>query len=156
MNFNEYVPLAMITLPEGKTKTEKILNACLGLVGEYAEYIEEETREKQIEELGDIHWYVALLSSANDFKNGVNTPSEENLIKTIGDVCDDVKKHVFQGHELNSNKIDSQIVKLLVALKKECKKLGTTQAKVMTMNIDKLKKRYPKGFEVEKSINRVI
>lgn len=105
MTINEYQELALRTA-NIKEKTSMIVNGALGLTGESGEVADLVkkwqyqghilNRADVIDELGDVCWYIALITSALD------TPLEE----------------------------------------------------VLRGNIDKLKARYPEGFEVEKSLNR--
>lgn len=73
-----------------------------------------------------------------------------------GEVQDIIKKHLFQGHELNKDKLVEELgdVCWYVALASEL--VGVDLETVMQGNIDKLKARYPEGFSEEQSVNRVI
>lgn len=155
MKFEEYKPLAMRTNNKKEDPKEDLLNACLGLVGEYVEYQNAETEEHKLEELGDIHWYVALLSQTIAYEEGGIFDGDKDILTSIGNICDSIKKHAFQGHDLDRYKIEKHTQELLEALKRECESMGTTQSAIMTANVDKLKERFPKGFKVEDSINRV-
>lgn len=71
-----------------------------------------------------------------------------------GEVADIVKKHLFQGHELNKDKIIDELGDVLWYVAIMAAGLGVEFNEIPTHNVDKLKKRYPNGFEVERSINR--
>lgn len=73
-----------------------------------------------------------------------------------GEVQDIIKKHLFQGHKLNIDKLAEELgdVCWYVALAAEL--IGVDLETVMQGNIDKLKARYPEGFSEEQSVNRVI
>ena len=154
MKFEEYIPLAMRTNNKKEDPKEDLLNACLGLVGEYVEYQNAETVKHKLGELGDIHWYVALLSQTINYNKGGMFEGGKDILTIIGSVCDSIKKHVFQGHDLDRYEIEKYTQELLESLKRECETLGTTQSDIMTANIDKLRARFPKGFEVDRSVNR--
>lgn len=71
-----------------------------------------------------------------------------------GEVADHIKKHLFQGHALNKEYLASELGDICWYIAIAAKGIGYTLEEIMEMNIDKLKKRYPNGFEVEKSLNR--
>ncbi len=86
---------------------------------------------------------------------------EQNLINgclglsgETGEVCDIVKKCMFQGHELEKERILDECSDVLWYLTLTVKSIGYSLNDAMEYNIDKLKKRYPDGFEVKRSINR--
>ena len=71
-----------------------------------------------------------------------------------GEVIDLIKKCCFQGHELNFDKIVEELGDVLWYVAILCEGIYVTMEEVMQKNIDKLKKRYPNGFEAERSVNR--
>ncbi len=71
-----------------------------------------------------------------------------------GEVADLIKKHLFQGHELNKEKIIDELGDILWYIAIMAEGLGVEMEVIPTHNIDKLRKRYPNGFEAERSINR--
>ncbi len=71
-----------------------------------------------------------------------------------GEVADIVKKHLFQGHELDKDKLLDELGDVLWYIAITAKGIGVTLNDIATHNVDKLKKRYPKGFESERSVNR--
>ena len=71
-----------------------------------------------------------------------------------GEVIDIVKKWLAQGHELNREKILAELGDVAWYLAEVAYALDTPLEDVLKGNIEKLKKRYPEGFEAEKSINR--
>lgn len=71
-----------------------------------------------------------------------------------GEVVDLVKKHLFQGHELDKEKLVDELGDVCWYVAIIAKGLGYSLEEIMRMNIEKLLKRYPNGFEVERSINR--
>ena len=154
MNFKEYVPLAMRTNKPKETKVENLLNACLGLAGEYAEFCGAVNKERVKDELSDLFWYTALLHHTIETTLQSNR-TEELLISHIGLICDTVKKHAFQGHHLSVIQLTVYAEKLLYSLYVLCEKYEFTPSEIMEFNIAKLRKRYPEGFEVEKSVNRL-
>lgn len=71
-----------------------------------------------------------------------------------GEAIDIVKKHLAQGHELDKEKLAKELGDVAWYLAETATAIGYDLEDVFQMNIDKLKKRYPEGFSVEKSVNR--
>ena len=71
-----------------------------------------------------------------------------------GEVIDVVKKWLAQGHELNREKILAELGDVAWYLAEVAYALDTPLEEVLEGNINKLKKRYPEGFDTNKSINR--
>ena len=71
-----------------------------------------------------------------------------------GEVIDIVKKHISQGHDLKKDKLIEELGDVAWYLAETAYALGVDLETVLTGNIEKLKRRYPEGFSVEKSINR--
>ena len=93
--------------------------------------------------------------------NRPEATQEQNLINgclglagETGEVSDIVKKYMFQGHQLEKEKILDECSDVLWYLTLTVKSIGYSLNDVMEHNIEKLKKRYPNGFEEERSINR--
>ncbi len=72
-----------------------------------------------------------------------------------GEVIDLVKKHLAQGHELDREKMAKELGDVAWYLAETATAIGYSLEDIFQMNIDKLKKRYPEGFSVEKSVNRL-
>ncbi len=71
-----------------------------------------------------------------------------------GEAIDIVKRHLAQGHELDKEHLAKELGDIAWYLAETATVLGYTLEEILQMNIDKLKKRYPDGFDTEKSINR--
>lgn len=71
-----------------------------------------------------------------------------------GEVIDIVKKHFFQGHDLDEEKIKEELGDVCWYIAEACAALNCDMEEVLKRNIDKLSKRYPDGFDSEKSISR--
>lgn len=72
-----------------------------------------------------------------------------------GEAIDIVKKHLAQGHELDKEHLVKELGDIAWYLAETAYALDVELEDVLSQNIDKLKKRYPEGFEKEKSINRI-
>lgn len=89
------------------------------------------------------------LSSKDVLINGVM-----GLCGESGEAIDLVKKHLAQGHELNKEQLAKELGDIAWYLAETATAIGYPLEEILQMNIDKLKKRYPEGFAVERSVNR--
>ena len=71
-----------------------------------------------------------------------------------GEVIDSVKKHCFQGHELDKAHLAEELGDVAWYLAVGCEAIGVTLEDVMNGNVEKLKSRYPEGFDKNRSIHR--
>lgn len=71
-----------------------------------------------------------------------------------GEAIDLVKKHLHQGHELDREGLKKELGDIAWYLAETAWALDLSLEEVFRGNIDKLKKRYPEGFDSEKSIHR--
>lgn len=72
-----------------------------------------------------------------------------------GEVIDIVKKHLYQGHELDKNKLIDECGDVLWYLNLIAYALDVDLEHIAEYNISKLEKRYPKNkFRIEDSVNR--
>lgn len=71
-----------------------------------------------------------------------------------GEVADNIKKHISQGHPFDHGKIANEIGDIMWYVSLACDALGITMEHAAELNIEKLRKRYPDGFDPERSMNR--
>ncbi len=71
-----------------------------------------------------------------------------------GEAIDIVKKHLAQGHELDREHLIKELGDIAWYLAEVAYILGVPLEDVLQKNIDKLKARYPEGFDAEKSKKR--
>ncbi len=71
-----------------------------------------------------------------------------------GEAIDIVKKWLAQGHELDKEKLVKEIGDVAWYIAEIATALGVTLEEVLTLNIEKLKRRYPDGFSTEASLKR--
>lgn len=89
-----------------------------------------------------------------------STPSEKiengclGLAGEAGEVCDLLKKYFFQEHELDRDAVIYELGDVLWYIAETAAGLGVTLDDVARHNIDKLRRRYPEGFDAERSIHR--
>ena len=153
MDFKEYVKLAMRTNVKDRSFKDNILNGLLGLYGETVEFIMA-SESGQLDELGDCYWYTALLFHTTGLELLNIKKAKNSLMVDIGLLSDHFKKHFFQGHSLDSNLVQVLLSEIKFHLDVYATSINSSPEEVMEHNINKLKKRFPEGFEVEKSINR--
>ena len=76
------------------------------------------------------------------------------LCGEAGEAIDIVKKHLAQGHELDREKLVKELGDVAWYLAETAYALDVPLEDVLQRNIDKLKARYPQGFEAKSSIER--
>lgn len=101
-------------------------------------------------------YQVAALRTANpaltqmeQLQNGVMGLNGE-----AGECIDLIKKHLFQGHTLNKEHIAKELGDVAWYLAISADAIGYDLETIFQMNINKLKDRYPDGFDPKLSINR--
>ena len=72
----------------------------------------------------------------------------------VGEISDHMKKYMFQGHKLNEEYIKKELGDIMWYIALGATALNIDLSEIAQMNIDKLNKRYPNGFEAERSVNR--
>lgn len=173
MNLNEYQRLALRTSGTGH---DRVKNGCLGLIGESGEIVDivkkymfqsgenpPFPKDKFIKEMGDVLWYCAetvsgmelelntVLAESHLYMMAGNTDLEfASTVLTMQASC--AYNAYFCYHDAE-DMLDSIRV-IYCALLRLCVLIGTTIDEVADTNIEKLKKRYPDGFDPERSIHR--
>jgi len=71
-----------------------------------------------------------------------------------GEVIDLVKKHLFQGHDLNDEKLIKELGDVAWYLAEAATALNVNLSEILEKNIKKLENRFPDGFNSNRSINR--
>ena len=71
-----------------------------------------------------------------------------------GEAIDLVKKHLFQGHALDKEKMAEELGDIAWYLAETAHALDIPLETIFRANIQKLKDRYPEGFDAERSIKR--
>lgn len=71
-----------------------------------------------------------------------------------GECIDMVKKYLFQGHELDPARLAKELGDVAWYLAVAAYAIDYDLETVFQMNVDKLRARYPNGFEAEKSLHR--
>lgn len=152
-----------------------LLMCTLGIIGESAEfakvwddhYLEvdtvtggsEETKNRIVDEAGDVLWYIAELATWNgssmfDWYTAsfeCDTPNEY----AIGQFADAVKKYVFH-HQKHGTAFLKTIPQIMRSIRLTMHFLHVPLSYVMEYNITKLQKRYGEKFAGYKSLQRGI
>lgn len=76
------------------------------------------------------------------------------LAGEAGEAIDILKKHKYQGHELDRLQLALELGDVAWYLATSAHALGYSLSEIFAMNVHKLQKRYPDGFDEKKSINR--
>ena len=71
-----------------------------------------------------------------------------------GEAIDLMKKHLYQGHELDKVKLIKELGDIAWYLAEAATGLGIPLSEVLQGNLDKLHARYPQGFDTQRSQNR--
>lgn len=71
-----------------------------------------------------------------------------------GECIDILKKHFFQGHAFDTEHLAKELGDVAWYLAISADAIGYDLETILQMNVDKLRKRYPDGFESEQSIHR--
>ena len=88
-------------------------------------------------------------------KKDVLINSVMGLCGESGEAIDIVKKWLAQGHELDKERLTKELGDIAWYLAEAATALDLPLEQILQANIDKLKNRYPDGFEVNRSIVRL-
>ena len=75
------------------------------------------------------------------------------LASEVGEIHGIYQK-TYQGHDFCDKELAKEVGDLMWGIAELCTALGWSMSEVCRMNIEKLKKRYPEGFDEERSIHR--
>jgi NTP pyrophosphatase (non-canonical NTP hydrolase) len=76
------------------------------------------------------------------------------LCGETGEVSDHIKKYMFQGHELDTDKLVNELGDVCWYIAILASGLNVDLETVMKKNIEKLQRRYPDGFDTSRSLHR--
>ena len=71
-----------------------------------------------------------------------------------GELADLIKKTNYQGHKMDIEHVAKELGDICWYIAETATAIGYDLETIMKMNIEKLRKRYPDGFDTEKSQNR--
>ena len=72
-----------------------------------------------------------------------------------GEAIDIVKKWLAQGHALDKEHLAKELGDIAWYLAEAATALDLSLEEILQANLDKLKKRYPQGFETQRSVTRL-
>lgn len=178
MDIRDYQKAAMRTSTDGH---DRKLNGCMGLIGESGEVVDVVKKwkfqsgdhaaipkDKLIDELGDVLWYLAEISTGYGmdmieqmellgFDLNDTLFYDENLLEidaiNLGLSAARLAA-MIQGEEPPVRVMYdvSQMIDLISHILKDF--CGSTLSMCMQKNIEKLLRRYPEGFDPERSLHR--
>lgn len=73
-----------------------------------------------------------------------------------GECVDLMKKHLFQGHTLDKEHLAKELGDVSWYLAVTAAAIGYNLETIFQMNVEKLRKRYPDGFDANRSQHRVV
>ena len=179
LSLKDYHRLAMRTSP--RDGHNKIDNGMLGLIGETGELVDLLKKHEYqsepgtpfpmdaaVNELGDVMWYLEELADGlNSTMNSIsplgfkaldvltreteNTPSPRKVILNLASHASRIRCAVLQD---NKDELVYQMRKMLVCCAWMARVAGVSMSEVARRNIEKLKKRYPDGFDARISMER--
>lgn len=88
-------------------------------------------------------------------KKDVLINSVMGLCGESGEAIDIVKKWLHQGHELDKEHLAKELGDIAWYLAEAATALDLPLEQIFRDNIDKLKKRYPDGFDTQRSLTRL-
>ena len=87
-------------------------------------------------------------------KRDILINSVMGLCGESGEAIDIVKKWMAQGHELDRERLAKELGDIAWYLAEAATALDLSLEEILQANIEKLKKRYPEGFDETRSIDR--
>lgn len=98
--------------------------------------------------------YQEKIERTRSFKDTELANYTLGLVCEAGELGDIIKKHLYHGHDIDKDKIVSELGDIMWYMGNVCNVLGIELEEVAQKNIEKLEKRYPNGFSNQDSINR--
>lgn len=157
--------------PENCSRTFNIRHAVNFKADRYGDtvyYVEKEYKSMTINEYQRLALrtdplnspYFAFGGDLSDFKKKLDL-NHIRLLEGLlglsgegGEAADLMKKFLFQGHPFDREHMAKELGDIAWYLAISADALGYDLETIFQMNIDKLRARYPEGFEVEKSLHR--
>lgn len=174
MDLQNYQTQAKRTMNWKLDDNGQLTNFGLGIVGEFGEVDEileaiKETQEevnKIMDEVGDVFWYIANFCTFMGIDWRGLFPQKKKRLKLgvvsrtafrhASKIADIIKKTTAQHHELNKSGVIANLTGMMDSLMSILAYYGLTPQEVCAYNHMKLIKRYPNGFESERSTNREV
>jgi NTP pyrophosphatase (non-canonical NTP hydrolase) len=104
------------------------------------------------------HEYQVLASRTinGELFNNPNSLTYHALHGMVGEIGEihSLYQKIYQGHSIDEEHLKKEVGDLLWFIAEYCTSKDWDLDDVMNLNIEKLKTRYPDGFEVERSVRR--
>ena len=111
-------------------------------------------KRKEKRMTGNEYQKAALRTAGDIAKENLLTNGVLGLCGESGEAADMVKKHLFQGHPLDTEKLAKELGDVAWYLAVTAYSIGYGLDEILQMNVEKLWKRYPEGFAEERSLHR--
>ncbi len=180
LSLAQYQKLALSTRAPTNSLLEDAIHAGYGMITETAEIMDNYKKHiyykkpldmvNLVEELGDLLWYVALGAYSlgltlqvpeekkNDFPKGLSLSNHaaigQILCKLIGSSTEFYTVCILSDEDYKEDYLDYEISRLVRNIDIMAKVCNTDIIKIATMNIEKLRKRYPEGFSENNALVR--
>lgn len=101
-------------------------------------------------------WYQAqaMRTAEDQYAEKSLVEAALGLTGETGECVEIIKKHIFQGHDLETDKLIGEIGDVLWYAALLAWVLGVSLGEIMMRSVEKLRERYPDGFDPERSRNR--
>lgn len=162
MDYKKYQTLARRTESFIGDIDYRLDHACKGLVTESIELFAADDDANEVEELGDILWYLDLgcaalginLSDLNFDRIPTDRKDIDYILIAVGDFTDILKREKFYRASQNADGVKECFSRILAHIISICTEKGYELVDVMEKNIEKLAKRYPDKYSDELATNR--
>ena len=160
MKLKEYEKLSKRTLNKNGNDENNFKLGMIGELGEISDLIKKHRfqghvldKEKLKEEIGDFMWYYVKWLSIQNNSNKLFKELEENIKKL--DKIENFDRIIYSLERISNYMFSEYFNAFALEYVSELITFSDfTLNEILEYNIKKLKERYPKGFEVEKSVNR--
>ena len=102
---------------------------------------------------GNEYQYLAMRTASANTEKDMLYHGVFDLTSEAGEVAGLLQK-VYQGHDLDDEHLMKELGDCMWMIAEICTALDFSLDDVMQVNIDKLKARYPNGFDPDKSLHR--
>ena len=123
--------------------------------GEIGEKLNKQIREEMKMKANEYQELAMATLNPELSKKDVLINSVLGLCGESGEAIDIVKKWLAQGHELDKERLAKELGDIAWYLAEAATALDLSLEQILQANIDKLKKRYPNGFDSQRSIVRL-
>ena len=104
---------------------------------------------------GNEYQKAALRTANMDYSEyGMIMNGALGLCGEAGEVADLIKKATFHGHNLDTEHIAEELGDVAWYLAITASAIGKNLDEIFSANVDKLRKRYPEGFDADRSVHR--